>query len=183
MDDEFCAFFRENAAYVAESLRRLGVRSGDAEDMTHEVFLAVHRRFSDYDRVRSAKPWLFAFALRIASNYRSRGSNKRELLAVTDAQPDRADSSPDVFAKREQDAARKQVYDALATLPMERRSVFVMYELDQRPMNEIAQELSIPLQTAYSRLRIAREEFAVNVRRLSRVETSASDHHSLRGAS
>jgi len=172
MDDEFCAFFRENAAYVAESLRRLGVRSGDAEDMTHEVFLAVHRRFADYDRGRSAKPWLFAFALRIASNYRGHSSNKRELLAQDGAPLDRADSSPDVLAKLEQDAARKQVYAALAGIPIERRSVFIMYELDQRPMNEIAQELAIPLQTAYSRLRIAREEFVANVRRQDRIATS-----------
>lgn len=165
MDDEFCAFFRENAAYVAESLRRLGVRSGDAEDMTHEVFLAVHRRFADYDRSRPPKPWLFAFALRIASNYRAHASNKRELLSHDAAPLDRADSSPDVLAKLERDAARKQVYDALANIPLERRSVFIMYELDQRPMNEIAEELSVPLQTAYSRLRIARDEFAANVRR------------------
>lgn len=177
MDDEFCAFFRENAAYVAESLRRLGVRAGDTEDMTHEVFLAVHRRFSDYDRDRSAKPWLFAFALRIASNYRQRSSIKREVLAPDGTTPDRADSSPDVLAKLEQDAARAEVYDALEALPMERRCVFVMYELDGRTMNEIAEDLSIPLQTAYSRLRIAREEFAESVRRRSRTTLSGKGMH------
>jgi len=168
MNDEFCQFFRAHAAYVAESLRRLGVRPGDAEDVTHEVFLAVHRCFADYDRSRSAKPWLFAFAVRMASSYRQRGSVHRELLASDGAVPDRADSSPDAIALLERDAARRQVHEALATLPLERRVVFVMYELDQRPMPEIAQELEIPLQTAYSRLRVARQEFVASVRRAER---------------
>ncbi len=166
MDAEFSEFFRAHAAYVAESLRRLGVAPADAEDMTHEVFLAVHRRFSDYDRVRSGKPWLFAFAIRIASNYRQRSSFRSEVLGSSGDDPEIADSRPDVLAKLEQDAARKQVHDALLALPLERRTVFIMYELDQRNMTGIAKELSIPLATAYSRLRIGRDEFAAAVRRL-----------------
>ena len=165
MDAGFLDLFREHAAYVAESLRRLGVAPADSEDMTHEVFLAVHRRFSTYDGTRSAKPWLFAFAIRIASNYRHRSSFRNEVLGASGNDPDIADSRPDVLAKLEQEAARQQVHDALSALPFERRAVFIMYELDQRSMNEIAKDLAIPLATAYSRLRIGREEFEAAVRR------------------
>ena len=109
MDAEFSDFFRAHAAYVAESLRRLGVAPADAEDMTHEVFLAVHRRFSEYDRVRSGKPWLFAFAIRIASNYRQRSSFRSEVLGSSGDDPEIADSRPDVLAKLEQDASAEHV--------------------------------------------------------------------------
>jgi RNA polymerase sigma-70 factor (ECF subfamily) len=47
---------------------------------------------------------------------------------------------------------------ALAQVPLERRAVLIMHEVDETPMREIATELQIPLFTAYSRLRKARRE-------------------------
>jgi RNA polymerase sigma-70 factor (ECF subfamily) len=58
------------------------------------------------------------------------------------------------------------VAEALATIELERRAVLIAYELDECPMKEVAEALQIPLHTAYSRLRVAREEFGAAVRRL-----------------
>jgi RNA polymerase sigma-70 factor (ECF subfamily) len=49
---------------------------------------------------------------------------------------------------------------ALDGLDLDRRAVFVMHELDEIPMPEIARTLAIPLNTAYSRLRLARADVA-----------------------
>jgi RNA polymerase sigma-70 factor (ECF subfamily) len=49
---------------------------------------------------------------------------------------------------------------ALDTLDLDRRAVFVLHELDELSMPEIAAALSIPLNTAYSRLRLARADLA-----------------------
>jgi RNA polymerase sigma-70 factor (ECF subfamily) len=45
-------------------------------------------------------------------------------------------------------------------VPLGRRAVVIMYDLDDMPMREVARVLSIPLFTAYSRLRKGRKEFA-----------------------
>jgi RNA polymerase sigma-70 factor (ECF subfamily) len=58
------------------------------------------------------------------------------------------------------------VYRALQLVPMDRRAVFILYEFDGCPMKEIAASLQVPLFTAYSRLRVAREEFSTAVRGL-----------------
>lgn len=53
----------------------------------------------------------------------------------------------------------------LQSLELERRAVFVMHEIDGSPMPEIADALGIPLNTAYSRLRLARTQFTDTLRR------------------
>ena len=65
------------------------------------------------------------------------------------------DGPDDRLAERE---ARKWLDLALDTLDEKKRAVFVLYEIEQLSMNEVAQVLECPLQTAYSRLHAAREQ-------------------------
>jgi len=53
----------------------------------------------------------------------------------------------------------------LEQLSDERRVVFVLAELEQMSMPQIATMLRIPLNTAYSRLRLARRDFSHNLKR------------------
>jgi RNA polymerase sigma-70 factor (ECF subfamily) len=161
-DDAFRALFDAHAEYVMKSLRRLGVRPGDVEDVAHEVFLAVLRRWDAFDPARPARPWLFGFALRFASAYRGSAYVRRERLEEGEAGQTR--TSEQLFLEREES---KLVYLALDALDHDKRVVFTMFELDERPAVEIAAELGIPQNTVFSRLRAAREEFASAVKRLS----------------
>jgi RNA polymerase sigma-70 factor, ECF subfamily len=169
--DEFRDFFRNNLGYVCESLRRLGVPSADAEDLAHELFMTVYRRFEEYDRTRPPRPWLFAFAVRLASGYRQRARFVRETLGIKGDVPTDA---PDAEMLLARDGSRRQVYAALAALPLDRRIVFVMHELDERSVPDIARELEIPVQTAYSRLHAARETFATEIRKRARADHRAA---------
>jgi RNA polymerase sigma-70 factor (ECF subfamily) len=56
---------------------------------------------------------------------------------------------------------------ALDTIDLERRAVLVLHEWDGEPIPEVARALGIPLNTAYSRLRAAREDLAAAVKRLT----------------
>ena len=60
------------------------------------------------------------------------------------------------------------VLAALERIPLPRRAVLVMHDLDDVPVAEVASVLGIPLFTAYSRLRKARRELEVAVRRMLR---------------
>jgi RNA polymerase sigma-70 factor (ECF subfamily) len=59
---------------------------------------------------------------------------------------------------------------ALETIPIERRAVIVMHDIDGLPIPEVAETLGIPANTAYSRLRLARAELATAVKRLRKRE-------------
>ena len=64
--------------------------------------------------------------------------------------------------------ARALVLAALERIPLPRRAVLVMRDIDDIPVDEVASVLAIPLFTAYSRLRKARRELEAAVRRISK---------------
>ena len=162
----FQRVFSEELGFVWGSLRRLGIHERDVEDVTQEVFVRVYKKLDAYDRSRPMRPWLFAFAVHAASDYRRLARHRVELLQ--DAQPDAPSGAPlpdELHGERDRAAL---VERALEQVPLDRRAVLIAFELDDQPMKEVADALGIPLFTAYSRLRVAREEFRVAVERLTK---------------
>ena len=147
--------------YVHHSLRRLGVHQRDLEDLAHDVFVEVYKNLGRYDRERPVKPWLFAFAFRFASDYRRLARHRTDLGLPEDVATSSsgAPNAEDLAVARE---AMGLVAAALDAMPMEQRAIFVLYEIDEIPMKEIAESLEIPANTAYSRLRLARGIFAAH---------------------
>lgn len=162
---DFATVFSLELGYVLRTLRRLGVRDGDLEDVGHDVFLAVYAAWDDLDPDRPLRPWLFGFAFRFASNYRRKLKPADELdddVAVSDA--------PLADEALVRDGDRRLVLAALDRIPIARRAVFVMSEIDAVPIVEIARVLGIPEGTAHSRLFKARAEFKEAVSILDRKE-------------
>src|SRR4051794_8035905 len=79
-DSAFRALFDANASYVAASLARLGIGPSDRDDLVVEVFVRVHRELARFDTSRPPRPWLFAFAARVASEHRRLARHRREVL-------------------------------------------------------------------------------------------------------
>jgi RNA polymerase sigma-70 factor, ECF subfamily len=159
----FRDIYEQEFAYVWRTLRRLGVATGELEDAVHDVFVVVHRRFDDFDAARPSRPWLFGIAYRVASDRRRRATGVEiparddEVLAVADGGP-----SPEAHLAAAQ--ARRRVHRALAELPIDQRAVIVMHDLEGHSAPEVAEALGVPLNTVYSRLRLARVKFVAAVR-------------------
>ena len=166
---DFRQIYDAHLGHVWRTLRRLGVASRDLEDAAHQVFVVVHRRLADYDPNRPIKPWLTGIAWRVAADERRRARHHRERLSddVGRSRPAQAPSPEDAVAARQ---ARDLVAQALDTLDLDRRVVFVMAEIDQASGPDIAAALGVPLNTVYSRLRVARQRFAAAVRRVRLTE-------------
>jgi RNA polymerase sigma-70 factor (ECF subfamily) len=158
----FQAYQRE-LEYLLGSLRRLGVPRPDVEDVVHEVFLVMHRRWEDYDCDRPLRPWLFGIAFRVAAAQRRRGA--RELPSEAYESEALATAPDDAVAASE---TRGLLHQALVRVPLERRAVLLMHDVDEMPMREIAEQLELPLFTAYSRLRKARKELDSALARLQK---------------
>ena len=159
----FRAVFDREFDYVWASLRRLGVHPRDIEDVAQDVLVNVHRKLDEYDASRPIRPWLFAFAVRSASDWRRLARHRVELLGI-EGEPAASTPPADSMVERKEDA--DLVLLALESVDPERRAVFILHELDECPMKEIAEAFGLPLFTGYSRLRVAREEFSAAVRRL-----------------
>lgn len=158
----FAAFQRE-FDYLCRTLRRLGVRSEDLEDEVHEIFLVLNRKWGDYDPSRPLRPYLFGIAFRVvAARKRRRAHEQAGHLE------DVADVAPRPDEALETALARATVLRALRRVPLARRAVLVMHDIDDVPMREIAETLSLPIFTGYSRLRKARREFEAAVQALQK---------------
>jgi RNA polymerase sigma-70 factor (ECF subfamily) len=160
---ELGAIFDEHFDYVWATLRRLGVHEADREDLVHEVFLKVQTRLADYDASRPLRPWLFGFAYRVAADHHRLARHRVEVLGAP------GEAVADVVPADERVAAhedRDLLLSALQALELDRRAVLVMHDLDDIPVPQIAHMLDIPLNTAYSRLRLAREQLVGVVTRL-----------------
>lgn len=161
------ALFQREYGYVVQSLRRLGVTNTELEDLTNEVFLVVHRRQDDYDPTRPIHPWLFGIAFRVVSEWRRKARHRRDHCELSDLdQGTMVDPKPSPYEQVEAREARVLVVRALASLGRAQRSVVVMADIDGIPVPQIAKALGIPLNTAYSRLRLGRARFTLAVRRL-----------------
>lgn len=156
--------FRAHGAFVANTLRRFGVSQSDVSDQLQEVFLVVHGLRSDYDPARPLRPWLFGITYRVAARYRQKKG--RGIVADLELDDRAEDPTPLADVRMESKEAQALVLEALERIELSRRAVFIMVEIDGEPIPEIAAALQIPLNTAYSRLRLAREDFARAVRRL-----------------
>jgi len=161
------AVFEEHVDHVGNSLRRLGVRDADVPDLVQEVFVVMHRILPDYDPARPMWPWIFGVVYRTAAAYRRKAG--REVLDDGSLADARIDSSANLDEAMRKGEDRQLVIEALQHVEIHRRAVFVMADIDDVPIPDIAQALGIPLNTAYSRLRLARADFREAASRLLRL--------------
>jgi RNA polymerase sigma-70 factor (ECF subfamily) len=160
---EFAAVYGVEFPYVWNTLRRLGVWERDVEDLCHDVFVVVFRILEQYDARRPIRPWLFGIAFRVASDYRRSARFRREVTGAAVEVASLAPAADEIMARRE---GQQLVVRALEALELERRAVFVMHDIDGHVMPDIAAALGVPLNTAYSRLRLARADFAAAAEQL-----------------
>ncbi|MER2562727.1 MAG: sigma-70 family RNA polymerase sigma factor [Myxococcaceae bacterium] len=56
---DFRALYTSKAPLVWRTLKRLGVREADLEDVAQEVFVVVHRRLPEFEGRSSIDTWLY----------------------------------------------------------------------------------------------------------------------------
>lgn len=146
--------FEAHAAFVLRLVRRLGVSASDVEDVAQEVFVIVHRKVDTYDGTSTVRTWLFGITSRVVSDHRRRAHRRYELLTqdlpVTAVQP----NQPGDARARE---LRSRLDAALSSLDEAKRAVFILHDMEEMTMAEVAEAVGCPLNTAYSRLRDARQ--------------------------
>ena len=158
------ALFEAHYADVWRLLRRFGVRSSELDDAAQEVFWVAARKLADIQAGRE-RSFLYGVALRVASNL-LRKEKARPAATDLDSLPELHDKSPSPEQRLEQRRARELLDAVLLRLPLELRTVFILAELEGIPVKEIAELEEIPIGTASSRLRRAREEFSAAAKRL-----------------
>lgn len=151
---DIAAIFRDYGPFVHTILRSLGVRPSDVDDAFQEVFVVIHQKRATYEQRGTLRSWVYGICVRVAFRFRRRACVTREI--VTEEVPEAVDPmTPAEHLGAQQ--AREILCAILDELDDDKRAVFVLFELEGLPMHEVAASVQCPLQTAYSRLRAARE--------------------------
>lgn len=154
----FESLYRAHYDFAWRTLRRLGVSERDVEDACQKLFLTAYRRFSEFEGRSSVKTWLCGIALRVASDYRRSASVRRERLSEQVAELPSTGSEQ--LQRLEQRERLRELDSILNELPLEQRTVLVLFELEQLSGEEIAALVNVPVGTVRSRLRLARRAFS-----------------------
>ncbi len=157
---------REHAAFVWRVLRHCGAPSEQLEDLSQEVFIVVIQRLSSFDARSSLRTWLYGICWNVASAARRRALVRKGETTLP-VLPEIAVSAPQdevVWLKQ----AHVELVDALARLDEQQRTVFILFELEDLEIDEIAQALGCPAKTCYSRLYAARDKVQALLRRNAR---------------
>jgi RNA polymerase sigma-70 factor (ECF subfamily) len=128
----------------------IGNREG-AEDVTQEAFLAAFANLSAYDSSRAAfSTWLFTIARNRCINL----LKQRPPIADNEVDSIAGVASADPIVGQE---LSQHLDRALAALPVEQRSAFVLAEIEELPYSEIARIERTTLGTVKSRIHRAKQ--------------------------
>jgi RNA polymerase sigma factor (sigma-70 family) len=151
--EAFKALFRSFAPRIKTYLVRHGAEIHKAEELAQETLLTVWRKAAYFDPNRaSVSAWMFT----IARNLRI-DALRREKSAVAYAlsvhEPEASEETPHTVNEIAQAQARLR--EAIRVLPAEQLQVIQLSFFEDKAHAEIAEELSLPLGTVKSRLRLA----------------------------
>jgi RNA polymerase sigma-70 factor (ECF subfamily) len=154
---DFDVLYEKHAAFVWRTLRSLGVSTEDVEDAAQEVFTTVFRKLGTFEGRSSLKTWLYGIAVGVARNHTRKRQRRGGVGAPLEA--------PSVASVSERTEALDLVARCLSELDEGLRMVFILAEQEQLTAPEIAEVLTLNVNTVYSRLRLAREKFTESVER------------------
>jgi RNA polymerase sigma-70 factor (ECF subfamily) len=152
--------YQEYLDFVWSSVRHLGVGTDAVEDVVQDVFIVIHAKLPTLRQPEALRSWIYGIARRVVSDHRRSSRSRTAASTKLGAEIDLRrpiQLSPHEIAERngELDLLER----VLAKLDEPKREIFVMVEFLEMTVPEVAQALEIPLSSAYSRLRVARELF------------------------
>lgn len=146
----FEALYDAHVDDVWRAVRRLGLDGATVDDVVQETFVTAWRSLDSFAGRSQLKTWLIG----IAFNHARHALRARRPVEALDEALATSRQGPDEDATRQQ--RRDQLLVMLRALPDEQREVFVMMDLEGFTAPQVAQLMAVPVNTVYSRLRLAR---------------------------
>ncbi len=180
--EDFAELYEGNVDHVRSLARRHGVSEAALDDVTQETFIVCYRKFDEYDGNLPIRSWLAGILNRVVADHRRAYRRKDSSclpLPPEDALPS---SAPPPSVEAEQAESLRLAEELIAELDADKREVFVLAEVHQLTVPEIADRLGANINTVYARLRAARHGFEAAHARYQRRSSRPPRRASLRRA-
>lgn len=159
---DFDSVYERTVDFVWQAARRMGVREADADDVVQDGFVVVHRRLTEFEGRAQLKTWVSKILAHVVKHY-----FRTHARRPGDAAPGNESELHTLVANQEQGPAAafermealRVVDHLLSRLDHDKRMVFVLAELEEMTLVEIADIVEANANTVASRLRAARKDF------------------------
>lgn len=158
----FQSLYRQYFGFVWSAARRHGVELDAMDDLVQEVFIVIHAKLETLEKPEALRSWIYGIVRRTVSTHRRA---RRARITGVESEVDSASHELTPLAQTETNRELQLLQTLLAELDEPKREVFALVELEELTIPEVAEALEIPLNTAYSRLRAARQAFEAAVAR------------------
>ena len=156
----FQAVYKQYFDFVWSSARHLGAPGDAIDDVVQDAFIVIHSRLATLQNPEALRSWIYGIVRRTVSDCRRSRRNRDAAGARLGAElKSTGYSQPSPLDLTERSAELDLLESILAELDEPKREIFVMVEVLEMTVPEVVQSLDIPLNTAYSRLRLARQLF------------------------
>lgn len=155
----FVDIYNAHFAFVWSMARHFGVSSEAIDDVVQDVFVTIIERLHSLEKPEALRSWIYGIVRRVVVGHRR---TMRATQLKTSAMRDERDllnrTSRTPLQDAEQQEQVKLLWSLLNEIDAPKREVFVLAELGEMTVPEIAAAIETPLNTVYSRLRLARRE-------------------------
>lgn len=159
---DFDTLYETMVEYVWNAVCRMGVHDSDAEDVVQEIFVIIYRRLGEFEGRAQIKTWVFKIMVHVVQHYfrtHARRPGDRATEKGTEIQALVAAQEKGPAGELERREALRVLDRLLGELDEDKRMVFVLAEVEQLTLAEIAEIVEANANTVASRLRVARREF------------------------
>lgn len=168
--EEVRGLYLAHGARLRQALARLAPEL-DADDLVQELFLIALSKAEQLSRAELPHAWLYGVAVKLAFT-RRRAARLRRFFSLREVETAAVVDAPSRTV--EQRDAQRRVSRALESLTHAKREVFVLFELQGLPGEDIAAALRIPLKTVWTRLFHARKAVTASIERQLLAESRTS---------
>lgn len=155
--DSFEAIYKETSGFVYTIALRITRNPQDAQEVTQDVFIKIHRNLRSF-RFRAAfKTWVYRIVANTAINYYRVKRKERSRRADFDEALKIHGKESEIEGVIMQNDAKDKVDILLGILNPDQRACIVLREIEGLSYEEISRILKININTVRSRLKRARE--------------------------
>ena len=164
---EIGALYRAHALTVARFAQRLCGPRLDAEDVVQEVFLVAHRLLPTFRGEALVTTWLYRITENVVRHRRRKERFRSWLFGSSEDVGGRAASTrPTPVEELERREASVTVYRVLDAMNEKYRTLIILFELEGKSGEEIAELTGQRVQTVWVALHRARAQFLARLQKL-----------------
>ncbi|MCV2403504.1 sigma-70 family RNA polymerase sigma factor [Marinomonas sp. C2222] len=137
-----------------------------ADDIAQEVMIRVWNKAHTYQKESaSLNTWIFTVARNARIDYLRKNSRHQSDIDPENLWQDVVDENADPFKDMQHHRDQKRIKEGLDKLPQEQKQVLSKVYLEGKTHQEASEELSLPLGTIKSRIRLALHKLTIYIKR------------------